>query len=509
MKWMAFIATLLLLAAPAFARPTVNTTWRYERGSDGQVIDGRRSVPLPIVVGNERFSTDPGIDKTILLAQMANGVRDRLAQYEAACPWPIRENRTTTCSSTTRRRIALALRQDINRWNQRALANAWIRSDTKVLDTLDLLRTLAANIEATPRLEPAPRLRAFAAAPGLGAFHAGGSLGVTGGGAQDFGFFRKLVLDGRVPDKDVLTVEGFLREFQLPLHLAPACARLVCVHPAAAFDPQQNRLYVQIGMNSAVTEATFTRKPLNLSIVLDVSGSMSATDETEKARLEWAKDALEQTVRQLDARDILSIVIFDTNSEILRRPARVNDPERIIAKVRRLSTRNTTNLEAGLRDGYMLASENVDRLSGYEHRVLLITDAGLNTGVVDESDILRLVTDNASRGIGLTALGLGENFKQEFIHGITNSRGGNYVFVHSGKDMLRYFDAFKYLVTPIAYNFRVRLGLSDIQAKLVAVNGVPTESGTQPVRPVIDLPTLFFSETGGAMLLEYELPRGE
>jgi Ca-activated chloride channel homolog len=307
----------------------------------------------------------------------------------------------------------------------------------------------------------------------------------------------------------VLTIEGFLREFQLPLHAARACAELVCVNPAVAFDPEQNRLYVQIGMNSSVTEATFRRKPLNLAIVLDVSGSMSATDETEKSRLEWAKDALEQTVRQLDASDMFSLAIFDTNSEILRRPSPVNDQAEIIAMVRRLSTRNTTNLEAGLRDGYLLASENIDRLSGYEHRVILITDAGLNTGVTDSASILRLVTDYASRGIGLTALGLGENFKQDFIHGITNSRGGNYLFVHSGKDMLRYFDAFDYLVTPIAYNFRVRLGLSDIQAKLVAAYGVPTESGMQPARPLIDLPTLFFSETGGAILLEYQIVRGE
>jgi hypothetical protein len=510
MKLMAFIATLLLLVSPALAAPSVDATWRYERASDARVVEGRQSVSLSAVAERQRFSSDPGIDKTILLAEMAKGIRTHLAQYHTTCPWPTRERGVPTCTSSSRSRIAEALRQDIRRWNARVLANARIRSDQKVAEVLDLLRTLAKNIEATPRLERAPRLARFAGSAGSHVFYsAGGGFAVTGGGAQDFGFFRKLVLDGKVPNANVLTIEGFLREFQLPLHAARTCAELVCVNPAVAFDPEQNRLYVQLGMNSSVTEATFRRKPLNLAIVLDVSGSMSATDATEKSRLEWAKDALEQTVRQLDASDMFSLAIFDTNSEILRRPSPVNDHAEIIAMVRRLSTRNTTNLEAGLRDGYLLASENIDRLSGYEHRVILITDAGLNTGVTDSASILRLETDYASRGIGLTALGLGENFKQDFIHGITNSRGGNYLFVHSGKDMLRYFDAFDYLVTPIAYNFRMRLGLSGIQAKLVAAYGVPTESGMQPTRPLIDLPTLFFSETGGAILLEYQIARGE
>ena len=504
MRLMAFIAALLLLVSPAIAAPSAIATWRYETASDARVVSGRQNVALPVDTGRERYSTDPGIDKTILLAEIAKGVRGHLAQYKASCPWPVRENRETTCSSVSRNRIAEALRQDINRWNTRALANRWTYSDQKLMEVLDLLRTLATNIAANSRPEPVTRL--WAGSPGILAYvGVSGGLAVTGGGAQDFGFFRKLVLDGRVPDTNALTVEGFLREFQLPLHAAPRCAALVCVNPAIAIDPEQNRLYVQLGMNSSANEATFKRRPQNLAIVLDISGSMSATDGTEKSRLEWAKDALEKTVRKLDARDLLSIVVFDTNSEILRRPSPVSNPEPIITMVRRLSTRDTTNLEAGLRDGYALASENVDRLPGYEHRVILISDAGLNTGVTDPASILRLVTDYGSRRIGLTALGLGENFKQDFIHGITNSRGGNYLFVHSGKDMLRYFDAFDYLVTPVAYNFRVWLEVSGIQAKLIAAYGVPTESGMQPVRAMIDLPTLFFSETGGAILLEYDI----
>jgi Ca-activated chloride channel family protein len=331
-------------------------------------------------------------------------------------------------------------------------------------------------------------------------------LGVTGGGAQGFGYFRKLVGDGLVPRAEVLTVEGFMREMDLSLRDVAACRSLVCVNPAVAVDRDERRMYVQLGMSSQVSAEAFQRKPLNLSVVLDVSGSMSATDETEKTRLEWAKDALVQTIDELDEDDVLSIVTFDTTSQVLLQPAPVRDKARLVTMVQSLATRGSTNLEAGLRDGFELVSDNVDRLRNHEHRVILISDAGLNTGVTDESALTRLVTDYAGEGIGLTALGLGENFNQSLVHGIANSRGGNYLFVQTGQDMVRYFDAFAYLVTPVAYDFKVRLALEGTGARLVRAYGVATEAGGQPARDIVDLRTLFFTEGGGAILLEYELP---
>jgi len=504
----AFIALLMLFPSAALAAPSVEATWRYEPAAGGRAVEGRRSIALPSASEPARLSTDPGITKTILLADVAKGVHTRLEQYEAACPYFDTLPRPSLCTGATRRSIAEALRTDIAEWSAQMRADPSTRSDNSVAEVFDLLRSLAKNMEtAEPPIRgdilfdmagPAPMSGAMAGALGR-------SLAVTGGGAQDFAFFRKLVKDGEVPSPDVLTVEGFLREFELPLVLAPACDKLLCVNLAAATNPEKRRLYVQLGMSSSVTQDTFHRKPLNLAAVLDISGSMEATDDTEKSRLEWAKDALIQTIEELNEGDVFSLVIFDTNSQILLRPERVRDKARIISAVRALSTRGSTNLEEGLRDGYELASENLDRLPNHEHRVILISDAGLNTGVTDPAPILKLVTDYASRGIGLTALGLGENFNQDFIHGIANSRGGNYVFVHSGKDMLRYFEAFNYLVTPVAYNFRVQLAFSGTQPRLVAAYGVATEAGAQPARNLIDIPTLFFSEEGGAILLEYEL----
>ncbi|MDC3962593.1 vWA domain-containing protein [Polyangium jinanense] len=512
MQILLFLATLVLFGQPALAASRVEVSWRYERADNARTESGSRSIEIPPLGGPGLVATDPGIEKTIFLAQTAQTLVDFLDRYENACPAPVRSEigRVAIDCATPRMAVASALRTEIQAMDARILANPRLRVDQDVVEVLDLTRSLAANMAqghapvggySPPQPAPLHGALYFAARAG------GGGLALGGGGAQGFGYFRKLVRDGSVPKADVLTVEGFLREFSLPLTRAEACSSLVCVNPAVAVDSEKRRLYVQLGMSSNVTEEAFRRDPLNLAVVLDVSGSMGATDGTEKSRLEWAKDALIRTIEELDEQDMLSIVLFETNSEILVRPAPVRDKPALIAKVRALQTRGSTNLEAGLRDGFTLVRENVDRLPGYEHRVILISDAGLNTGVTDTASLERLVTEQANARIGLTALGVGENFHQSVIHAITNSRGGNYLFVQSGEDMLRYFRAFDYLVTPVAYDFNVAAFVQGLGVEHVRSYGVTTEGGAQPSRNLIDLKTLFFTETGGAILLEYALPQ--
>ncbi len=160
-------------------------------------------------------------------------------------------------------------------------------------------------------------------------------------------------------------------------------------------------------------------------------------------------------------------------------------------------------MEAGLRDGYNLVSKSF--LKDAENRVVLISDAGLNTGATSEEALIRLISDFAGEDIGLTAIGLGLNFNEKFIHGITLGKGSNYIFVNSGKGLENYFKQFDFLVSPIAYNFKAELKLEGLEAKLVKTFGVPMKADAK-VQELLDIRTLFLaSEGGGTILLEYDL----
>lgn len=326
------------------------------------------------------------------------------------------------------------------------------------------------------------------------------SLNVTSGGVQDYSHFKKQLESGSVPAVEAFIEEGFISSFDLTLP-SDACTDIICLNPAYALE--DGKLYVQVGMNSNVTPETFTRPPVNLSFVIDISGSMAAMDNTERTRLEWAKEAVMQAVANMNAQDIISIVLFDSVSKVLLQPIPVTDKEKIATLLRGLQPGNSTNLDAGLRDGYLLASKA--RKEGYQNRVILLSDAGLNTGITDQTTILRLVSDNAADDIGLTAIGIGENFHHDFIHKITMSKSGNAIFVHTGADMMKFFNNFDYLVTPVAYNLKISSEIVGLKAKLVKTYGVPMLKN-EPIQELINVRSLFFSEgSGGAIVLEYDL----
>lgn len=302
--------------------------------------------------------------------------------------------------------------------------------------------------------------------------------------------------------------EGFLSEFHLPLFNQGMCEKLICVNPAVAIDASQKRMYVQVGMNSSTTAADFKRKPLNLSLVIDISGSMDEHDGTEKSRLEWAKEAALLTLNELNEQDIVSVVIFDGDASVLIEPSfyAQGNKKTLADKIRELQTRGSTNLEACLHRGYELVARNLK--PDYENRVILISDAGLNTGTTDDASLLSLVSDYALEKIGLTAIGIGENFNHAFINKIATTNGGNYIFAQSGKQLARSFANFKYLVSPVAYNIAADIDIRGIEAVLAKAYGIPFKKGEE-LKELVNIRTLFFSTAeagGGAMILEYDLP---
>ena len=298
-------------------------------------------------------------------------------------------------------------------------------------------------------------------------------------------------------------MEGFLSEFDLPLMNAHACKKTLCVEPAYVLNNESKKFFVQLGMNSKVTAQMFKRKPLNLLIVLDISGSMGAMDGTEILRIEWAKMAVKKTLDKMNDKDMFSLILFNHESKTLIPPAFVKDKKMIMSQLKAIMAEGSTNLETGLKDGFNMVSKHFKE--SFENRVILISDAGLNTRVTSEGPLTGLVGNFAAEEIGLTAIGLGLNFNQDFVHAITLAKGNNYIFVNSGKSMNKYFNQFDILVSPMAYNFKAELTIDGIETELKAAYGLPMKKDSS-VHDLLDVRTFFFaSEGGGAMLLEYDL----
>jgi len=192
------------------------------------------------------------------------------------------------------------------------------------------------------------------------------------------------------------------------------------------------------------------RIPLNLAIVLDVSGSMIQSDRTQKSRLEWSKDMVERMIDHLTDQDVLSIVTFHNDADTLMGGQRVTYKPDIKNRIRALHPGGTSDLYAGLKRGYDLVSWHCG--PNFENRLILISDDSNNTGCPNSDEMLAMISEFAEKSIGLTTIAVGRDFTEEFIDRVKKSRGGNYILAQSGQEMMEIIERLDFLVSPLANN---------------------------------------------------------
>ena len=165
-----------------------------------------------------------------------------------------------------------------------------------------------------------PILVAVLAASGCGdasmsAADMSASGGARPGGSQDAGYFRAVLESGAVPTADDLTVEGFLAEHDLGLPDAE-CDQVLCLDALVghnrAVAEESTATFVQLAITSSIDLSTRPRSPVNLAVVVDVSGSMAA-----EGKLEYVKQGLELLVNALTEADRFALVTYSTTAEVL------------------------------------------------------------------------------------------------------------------------------------------------------------------------------------------------
>jgi len=325
-------------------------------------------------------------------------------------------------------------------------------------------------------------------------------MGATPGGAQDNGLAQTQVNNGQVPKPEAFTVEGLLNQYDLPLESQP-CDQDLCIDAAYGVAPvlveNRSAVFVQIGFSSGIDAATFHRLPLNLSVVIDRSGSMS-----DDSKLVSVKQALYHLIDQLDEGDRLSIVLFDDRVDVLVEPSMVTDRTKLKNAVAGIYARNATNMAAGLRQGSAFVQGNAGQ-PGVSDRVMVFTDALTNTGDTDQSTFIQIAASDAAQNIGITLFGVGTDLNQDLVLAITGLRGGNYFFLQDATTIATVFDVdFDYLVTPLANDLDFQL-LPAAGFVITAVYGFPAwRTGSTTV--AFTIPSVFLSRNHGAIMVRLD-----
>jgi len=165
------------------------------------------------------------------------------------------------------------------------------------------------------------------------------------------------------------------------------------------------------------------RRGLNLSLVIDRSGSMAG------APLKHALQASRNLVERMGPEDWISIVAYDDNPTTVLAPQQVKDKAAIGAALSSVNAAGCTNLTGGWLQGvgHVKGQQRQERIN----RVLLLTDGQANVGITDPQQILARVKETAATGITTTALGFGSHFNEDLLIGMAGAGEGHFYFIQS------------------------------------------------------------------------------
>lgn len=224
------------------------------------------------------------------------------------------------------------------------------------------------------------------------------------------------------------------------------------------------------------------RRPLNLALVLDRSGSMRGRKMAD------AKEAARRMIRLLEPGDVVSIVSYSDDVRV-DWPARRfvhRDERRLFRTIDRLHAGGSTFLEGGMRAGADQVEKYLDdrRVS----RVVLVSDGNANVGVRSGRALENIARRIATSGIATTTVGLGLDYNEDTMTAIADGGSGNYYYVKESEELRQTFtDELRAMMATAARRVLVRIRPRD-GVRIRAIHGFDAErDGRDFIVPLPDL----------------------
>jgi Ca-activated chloride channel homolog len=199
------------------------------------------------------------------------------------------------------------------------------------------------------------------------------------------------------------------------IELIPLRAAVSCDHPTT--------LDVLVRIVPPAVELHLKRPPLNLSLVIDRSGSMKGQ------KIELVRQAACYAVQQLRPTDRVSIITFDRAVHTLVNSTLADDKANIIYQIQQIEPGSGSALHAGWLGGAVQVVKNLNM----EHlnRVILLSDGLAGVGERNNQVIGTDVYDLAQRGVSTSTMGVGNAYYENLLMVMARQGGGQYYYIAS------------------------------------------------------------------------------
>jgi Ca-activated chloride channel family protein len=191
---------------------------------------------------------------------------------------------------------------------------------------------------------------------------------------------------------------------------------------------QSTQAVARVAINVAKLDRT-GRPPANVALVVDTSGSM------EGKPIEDARAAALALFDALSAKDRLAVVVFNSKTETILPSTPIDDADigDVKKKIRAIKAEGTTDMASGLQAGINEVTAHLDPEG--VNRVILLGDGVPN----DETPIAAMAESAGTRGVSITALGLGDDYNETLMGRIAQTTGGKFQYVADSSKVTSFF----------------------------------------------------------------------
>jgi Ca-activated chloride channel family protein len=234
---------------------------------------------------------------------------------------------------------------------------------------------------------------------------------------------RRMLTAGHLPPKDAVRIEEMINYFDygydLPRSKAAPFETTVKIAPSPWGDGRQLMHVAVQGYDIKPDQ----RPPLNLTLLIDVSGSMASEN-----KLPLAIQSLKLLINEMTAKDHIAIVVYAGAAGEVLAPTSGADKQKILAALDKLSAGGSTAGGEGLRLAYNLAKANFSK-SGV-NRVVLLSDGDFNVGIADPEQLEDFVSRERESGVYLSILGFGGgNYNDALMQKLAQSGNGMAAYI--------------------------------------------------------------------------------
>lgn len=259
---------------------------------------------------------------------------------------------------------------------------------------------------------------------------------------------------------------------------------------------QEQKLYLLARLVAGPAPEDTERRPLNLSVVIDRSGSMAGS------KIDYTRQAAQLLVQNMSHEDMLSIVLYNEAVETLLPPQNVQHKDMINQRISAIKAGGTTNLSSGWLEGInqVIQNHHPDQVN----RVILMSDGLANRGITDADKLVTIARQKLEQGVSTTTMGLGEDFNEDLMMAIADAGGGAFYFIESPEVAPAIFqEELKGLLSVVGQNLTITLEYANQVKYIKQLNAYPAEARPQAI--TYKLGDVFGDEVK-TLMLELSIP---